>query len=1398
MSRIILSIDQGAKNTGCLFGQEGDTFKALVLTLNENNIHLSQAERRTKRHQKRNILRRKRAKRLLKVILEKKFSIDIAQLSEEQRQFLFGLLNRRGFNYFVEELNEEEINALDMDFLVHIFPSLDNEVPLFDQLMQNATDVEWYENIVNSESFRFTNKRQGNQRTLKQFCEEEGIHYTNELWETYSLFKKVVGQIYDDLKNGSKHRSKYFEEIAEVVNASTLLDSLFTSSFTKADFLRLVCHISNLPLRVLRKYFNDPAMKEGDYWNEERLKKIFLREVRSWHPSGDEQLRKRRRRLIEALNESETMWDFWKKIDPVETIPPYEDMNNRRIPRCRTLYLSPRVLDQEYPLWREAIQKMLQEEPEMGSGLWGESCSSALQRQRIEEDKHLARVLQRFLDRAQERDPYAFRRVAHGNPFQDVSSLEALDHLERLIGPEAAVQLRTLAKEYFSEIEKAKKGLWDQRRSLFYRCDQHTKHKVNVSHLLIGDILGVPLVSEDVPDLLNFLRQTCVQRKTLLKIMEECSKKVTQKGNLLRSQVEVALYKRSKNLELNEEESSLLSLVESVEVAAQEIARAYGLVDEGERIANIWSFAQIYNILEKDRHGFSSLCEACHEENAFRSRVSDGAASFVRLVADSVRPFDGVVARLVEKQAGIISKQMIAYLREKGLPRGSQERFTLILEQNEFSFEEELRDLKKKPKEKESLKEDEFYKSKFERIVSFNQHCPYTGEIIENGDIDHILPRSWTRRMYNAVFNDELNLIYASVRGNREVKLHYPDGICDFEHLHENFLGELYPGNTREEIKDLVWRTIQELGIDRQQRIVFSRLDNSQKRDLRIALFIPEYRQYLIPYLFNALSAKVNGTQAYLAKRIVAKVRKAFPSLKFAVIKVPSDSIYQQRSLLARENPIFKKEDVQSLYSHVIDAVIATGIVENVEDYHTLLPRSVGTISIESKSSLYKKKIGSLFSTRVFKDGIYGEKFVPVLVYRGKLYFGFSLNNALRVPGGSEKAFFECLAPFLRYQKNSLSDTAWETWVQASQERLYRFFVNKQKAFEFYEKVAKNPPTEEEKKVFHLLEGLRYTTQRCDVSSLLIKNNTYQRKEELLKEGNFAIKIDIPSMFGCRALKGTLFFPGRASIERFLELPTVSQALGQKISECGIKIEDILREAKENIFHPYGNRNPGEPRVKARKVFAFDCLKKPSGGVRVRRKTPEGRFVYQVVDIYDRLYVGLEIVNGRFGESLIHQGILEAPGCVPVGYLYRDIRGDIVLMDEWRELLLSEEEKKKVQRVWVCPGTENRSYYRLGFSREQFFAHIVPYLGDQDLRERLERTRLEFYKLLPSEVKLRYPDHWELYENLSGLLVVPRKNDSSGKIKIVEASEDLVIIHYEANGFMPGEAQRRYIESLPH
>ena len=81
------------------------------------------------------------------------------------------------------------------------------------------------------------------------------------------------------------------------------------------------------------------------------------------------------------------------------------------------------------------------------------------------------------------------------------------------------------------------------------------------------------------------------------------------------------------------------------------IANILGLSeDEAAKFANPYSLSQLYNLIETERDGFTSVSVAAHRENNWRMRLTectdkDGSktwsANCSRLPADAARPFDG-------------------------------------------------------------------------------------------------------------------------------------------------------------------------------------------------------------------------------------------------------------------------------------------------------------------------------------------------------------------------------------------------------------------------------------------------------------------------------------------------------------------------------------------------------------------------------------------------------------------------------------------------------------------------------------------------------------------------------------------------------------------------------------
>ena len=119
-----IAIDMGAKNTGVYLnhfvqGEDPTTsgnIAGKTIVIDSSSITWSQVSRTQKRHQVRNNKRRKLAKRLLKLILEKEYDVNP---DPKQSEYLNGLLNRRGYNRI--ETTEEQAEILQTQMVSDFF-----------------------------------------------------------------------------------------------------------------------------------------------------------------------------------------------------------------------------------------------------------------------------------------------------------------------------------------------------------------------------------------------------------------------------------------------------------------------------------------------------------------------------------------------------------------------------------------------------------------------------------------------------------------------------------------------------------------------------------------------------------------------------------------------------------------------------------------------------------------------------------------------------------------------------------------------------------------------------------------------------------------------------------------------------------------------------------------------------------------------------------------------------------------------------------------------------------------------------------------------------------------------------------------------------------------------------
>ena len=397
---------------------------------------------------------------------------------------------------------------------------LENTIDMVKYL--NEQELETVKNILKSlPDFVEEKKKEKNIKELiwafyaeKFDMEKEGENFYKD--ETPNLKTHLhhlafaLYKILNELESGGRHRSKYFEEVGKVLNNKNhkhgylkrFCEKLHSKEYqskglTAGSLHNLIGHISNLELKPLRKYFNNEKHKvteenkEGDQWSEQEIARLFERWILSEWRVGEKDKDKAEnkkgdyKKLCEQwtqfrdiqgnhqINEKQKkkplkVVDFWVKTNPFLTIPPYQDNNNRRPPKCQSLILNVGFLKSKYPKWQNWLQELKSLQPvkdylgdyeekikELKSGKGktyfsedkdykGSLLKDSGRRSMVELD---ARVLQFILDRVKAEDPLNLNEIySHAKKHKQSQSTdeEKKDSQEKL---EKAINNSRLPKE---------------------------------------------------------------------------------------------------------------------------------------------------------------------------------------------------------------------------------------------------------------------------------------------------------------------------------------------------------------------------------------------------------------------------------------------------------------------------------------------------------------------------------------------------------------------------------------------------------------------------------------------------------------------------------------------------------------------------------------------------------------------------------------------------------------------------------------------------------------------------------------------------------------------------------------------------------------------------------------
>lgn len=1092
-----VAVDLGATHTGVSFFHADKPWHydkanhiAKTYQVSTDTITFAQADRRAKRHQKRGVKRKRYANRLFFLILKEHFAIDFDNTKhQKEMDFIHHLLNRRGYTYMTSDDSEKQKELEDFilehehEITTKDFSEATKDISFLEVVQEKLTDekqtvsfVETLEKTIETEKkeiLKKNPKEKFSSKTGQKFYEKyPTLSVLQALQEYFTLLQEAAKE------SGAVHRTQYQKNIkSDLHDNKDFLQFLKKNKIEEDDFYRILCHVANLPLKPLRKYFTNIEYKAGDKWEPQRLHNILNKWVCSWHNKKPEET-KNKTELLTSLAKEKNPIAFFLQTSEEVTIPPFEDQNNRRVPRCQSMLLSASQLDEFFPLWKNITKKILQNFSDEYSLAQDDKLLEQLKdyekgqtpfHNKKGKDKRGLRTkeaifLQRILDTNSQVDPLRLRllnRYFIGKEEQKNYIVlskkqkqivkENEEKLSQMLSAQEMQELKKLLQTYYEEINEARGGLWmpQEQGKILIRCERKPRQKINEKASLLRNITKIEEGLEK--DFEEFWRSEKVKGNLTL---HGLARKMEEKRKEIGGGFKIYLESKEGKKETQALTKEFQIALTKIQAKIQE--SKFGTKVKIENFNNWFSFTQIYNILEAEKGGFYKTCHACSQENHWRMEEvatdKNNIARATRLSADSHNIFDGQLKMLLDRIALEIVNDKIKQLENTGFQiknKNDTLEIPLLIEQNKFNFQHDLGTLKKNNKMKKKAEgkqkqETKHWQNKVQRIQKAGQEiCPYTSKkIIQGrGQIDHIVSRHFSRGSHSTVFNSEMNLIYASVEGNlHKGQKRYFLSDLDTVYLKKNF-PDCSKGNLLQNIEDRIKKKVNKI-LEEENIIVFESLPEEDQKDLRHALFSQDKvtQQKVQRLLLRSNQARVNGTQSYLAKRLklelLQKLKYKFSLeesqvhiyAKFVDPKRNQESNY--RNFLAVHYPYLEKDKVQQGFaSHAIDACmfLAEHIDEKIAKFSKpdskllkskknilkILPQEFQVKTIEAKNKLRKKNIKG---KSLMKEGMFAVRFLPFIITQETCGFGFHPNNMATLLLTAGEHFYNVMKPLLYFK----------------------------------------------------------------------------------------------------------------------------------------------------------------------------------------------------------------------------------------------------------------------------------------------------------------------------------------------------------------------------------------------
>lgn len=926
MNELSINIDMGAANNGvfiAITNEDSIVYKNAFNIYFDKNLTFSKSDRTARRHARRSYDRDRFILRLLNEILP------INSLSQSQKEMIYGLFKNRGFNYHNIEFNEslddyvvEFLNGLD-GYIFGLSKNKDEFEQVLNEIVVDHSNDEIKE-ILKTQSQILSNIDKENKKAIK----------------ASKNIQSLIQSICNEIDKNNKHRISYLKDIKGLIYKDCEFIIQKSDKFDNLDeFYNFVGNIANFQTRILRRYFNNKYLDNINF-DDAKLKKNIIRNINYMEYITDIQ-KSNKLNMLNSLKTKSAL-EYLKSIDPVITIPPYENRKNKNPQKCNTLILN---IDKITPSLVNLTYKILNSDD--FAHIRRDENGQLISLNDIDEN-NIAKYLQRVLDISKESlmDTVLYPRALDNNSkiFADTFRLNSDEIME----------FKEFARRYYNEVDNAKKGIITN--DLLILCGKNTPHKNRNKNELISALFGKNITKDDVISLEEFMLKNKIKGN-------RGYKGFFRDLNELKKSYQNSFYHNLNNDEINDKD--IQTILELYPKVAQNINNHNSVFefklpfDKSNLNTNINYLSQLGDIIydEKNR-GFLKTCK-CHTlENLIRSDSQNAICT--RLPANSARLINGKIEMYLNRLAYEISTalkpeilQDISYI-------------TINVEMNKFSFENSASNLNlisKRQKAKEII-------------------CPYSGQKIDeiNCEYDHILPRS------KGLYNSRANLIPASSTAN----LQKGNQSYTLENLHQNYLNPIYKiikVQNLDEFKNFIDTQMAKININK-----FTNYDNLSSLEqiaLRHALFYKDSNSFtkaLEILKLDRIKTHSNGTQKRFVNLLIQKVKdklnKSNQDIEFSVNFINAELVSAIRSELSKEDKELQKAKIQDSHSHCIDASIVfyyanSKLIKNSKgqrefkyNYNHIKPEYSNKMTMQSKKYL-ELNSNKIARKKLFDDGVY-------------------------------------------------------------------------------------------------------------------------------------------------------------------------------------------------------------------------------------------------------------------------------------------------------------------------------------------------------------------------------------------------------------------------------------------